>query len=69
MERNESNLDRIIRGVAGTFLLWAVSRPFAAGGSRLVRAAVGLTGSILLFTAVTGYCGVYDVLNISTAED
>ena len=55
---NESNLDRIVRGVTGTFLLWAASRPFAAGRRRLGRAAIALTGGVLVYTAITGRCGL-----------
>ena len=63
--RNESSLDRIVRGI---------------GGAALVAAAVGLglgnplgivalvAGGVLLFTAATGFCLLYRLFGIDTAK-
>ena len=65
---NEGTVDRLVRGVTGTFLLWAAWRPFAAGRRGLGRAALALTGAVLVTTAITGRCGLYDLLGISTVK-
>ncbi|MBD3210745.1 DUF2892 domain-containing protein [Candidatus Micrarchaeota archaeon] len=62
LEVNEGKIDRFFRIVFGLVFL---------GGGYLYLAAplswaVMLVGAILVVTGVTGYCGVYSVLGIST---
>ncbi|MCS6834940.1 MAG: DUF2892 domain-containing protein [Anaerolineae bacterium] len=58
---NEGTTDRIIRGVGGAALLV---------GGLLVGDTAGIimlvAGAMLLFTAATGFCGLYALLGIST---
>lgn len=58
---NEGKTDRIIRGVGGAALLV---------GGLLVGDVAGIimlvAGAMLLFTAATGFCGLYALLGIST---
>jgi len=65
-ERNESTADRVVRGLLGAFLLGAVLLPRAGrrrGALRLIAAGTAL---VLGVTAITGSCGVYRLLGIST---
>ena len=66
MERNESMADRIIRGVLGAALLAAAVRPSRAGRVRPWQLVAGVAGLVLGITALTGTCGAYRVLGIST---
>lgn len=66
LERNVGAVDRIIRAGLGTLLLGSALRPFAARRRSVLAGIVGLTGVVLLFTAATGHCGVYDALSVST---
>lgn len=63
MRQNESNIDRIIRGVLGAVLLYLYFTKAVAGSLGIVALVVGV---IALITAVTGFCGIYKLLGIST---
>ena len=69
-ERNEGTTDRIVRLGLGAFLMGITLQPFAAGRRQPVLAALaGLTGAVLLFTAATGSCLIYQGLNVSTYRE
>ncbi|MDT8341457.1 MAG: DUF2892 domain-containing protein [Longimicrobiales bacterium] len=64
MNVNEGTADRVLRVVLGSTLLWLGLAtdvlPSAAG------VAAWIVGGVLLLTGVTGFCGLYKVLGIST---
>ncbi|MFC6716539.1 DUF2892 domain-containing protein [Natrialbaceae archaeon GCM10025810] len=67
MRRNVGGYDRIVRGVAGTWLL-AVGIAAYLDGQR-ERAAVGvIAGSGLLFNAIFRFCGGNLLLGIDTTD-
>ena len=64
MKRNESTTDRIIRAIIGIALLVF---GFLMGG--VLHWILLAAGVIALFTAITGFCGLYKLLGISTNKD
>ncbi len=60
MTKNEGTVDRIVRGVAGVV---GIGVAVALGGAWWILGAVG---AVLLVTAVTGFCGLYTLLGVST---
>jgi hypothetical protein len=66
--RNESNVDRIIRGVVGVVLLWLSIGPLKAFAGSAWGIIVLVVAVIALFTAVTGFCAIYRLLGLSTAQ-
>jgi hypothetical protein len=60
MTKNEGTIDRIVRGVAGVV---GIGVAVALGGAWWILGAVG---AVLLVTAVTGFCGLYTLLGVST---
>lgn len=65
MKLNESNIDRIIRAVAGVVLLY-LGLGGALGGTLAV--VVDIIGVILLLTAAVGFCPLYRLFNFSTLK-
>jgi uncharacterized membrane protein HdeD (DUF308 family) len=63
MKGNESNLDRIIRGVLGVALLLAAFLAAPAGALQIVLIVIG---AVLLVTGVIGFCPLYRILGLST---
>ena len=61
MPVNESTTDRVIR-----FLLSLVLFYFAFQSAAPWNWILGIVAAGLLFTAITGFCGLYRVLGIST---
>ncbi|BAW01383.1 transmembrane protein [Thermus thermophilus] len=61
MPVNESTTDRVIR-----FLLSLVLFYFAFQSAAPWNWILGILAALLLFTAITGFCGLYRVLGIST---
>ncbi|MBP1912815.1 YgaP family membrane protein [Thermococcus stetteri] len=64
MERNEGKTDRLLRVVVGLVLigLWAL-KDFRY---ELLALLIGL---VLLITGITGFCGIYRLLGISTCRE
>ena len=62
MKQNESNVDRIIRVVAGIALIFI---GFSGGGFAIVA---GVIGAVLVFTGVLGFCPIYAALKIGTLK-
>jgi len=63
MKLNESNVDRIIRAVAGIVLLYLGFGGILAGGLAIVADVVGL---VLLVTGAIGFCPLYAMIKFST---
>lgn len=67
-QRNEGPVDRTIRIVLGVLLLlvglWLLNGLGGAAGGIIVA----VIGAILLITGITGFCGLYRLLGISTLK-
>ena len=64
MKRNESSADRMIRAIIGIALL-----VFGFTVSGTLQWVMLATGILALFTAITGFCGLYKLLGISTYKE
>jgi hypothetical protein len=58
---NEGPIDRVIRGVLGISL--GVLAYFMIGWLQIV---LGVMAVVLVFTAITGFCGLYSLLGVNT---
>jgi hypothetical protein len=65
MKQNESNIDRIIRVVAGIGLLYLGFGGMLSGALAIVSGVVGL---VLLLTGAIGFCPLYAILKLSTLK-
>jgi hypothetical protein len=65
MKLNESNMDRIIRAVAGVVLVWLGFGGMLAGAGAILADVVGL---VLLATAAVGFCPLYAMIKVSTLK-
>jgi hypothetical protein len=65
MKLNESNVDRIIRAVAGVVLLFLGFGGALSGGLAVVADVVGV---VLLLTGAIGFCPLYAALKFSTLK-
>lgn len=65
MKLNESNVDRIIRVVAGVVLLSLGFGGVLSGGPAIVAAVVG---AVLLLTGAIGFCPLYAMFKFSTRK-
>jgi hypothetical protein len=61
---NESNIDRVIRGVVGVILL-VVGVVLVKGTLDIVLDVIGV---ILLVTGIVGFCPIYALLHIGTSK-
>ena len=59
---NEGPLDRIMRGVGGTLVLFVTYIAFTGWMQYVGYVFAGM----LFFTAITGFCGLYKILGINT---
>lgn len=66
-ERNVGGIDRIVRGVLGTWLL-AVAVGSITDGQRVKAFAAGLASAGLLFNVVIGWCGLNAVLGVDSCR-
>jgi len=64
MKLNESNIDRVIRAVAGVVLLY-LGFAVLAGALAIVADVIGV---VLLLTGAVGFCPLYALLNLSTLK-
>jgi len=64
MKLNESNIDRIIRAVAGVVLLY-LGFAVLAGALAIVADVIGV---VLLLTGAVGFCPLYALLKLSTLK-
>ena len=65
MKLNESNVDRIIRAVAGVVLLFLGFGGALSGGLAVVA---DVLGAVLLVTGAVGFCPIYALLKLSTLK-
>ena len=65
MKANESNLDRILRALAGIVLLALYFTSAVTGGLGIVFLVLG---AVLLLTAAVGTCPLYLLFKISTKK-
>lgn len=63
MKTNESNLDRIIRVIAGIALLAFYFTEIVTGSLGIVFVVIG---ALLLLTGAVGFCPLYALLKIKT---
>jgi len=63
MKTNESNIDRIIRAVAGVLLLFLGFGGFFGGTLGVVADVLGV---VLLLTGAVGFCPLYAMFKFST---
>ncbi len=63
MKLNESNIDRIIRAIAGVALLYLGLGGVLGGGLAIVADVVGV---VLLLTGAVGFCPLYTLINFNT---
>lgn len=65
MKLNESNIDRIIRAVAGVVLLYLGFGGVLSGTLAVVSDVLGI---VLLLTGAVGFCPIYAMIKISTLK-
>lgn len=63
MKKNQSDIERVIRGIVGLVLL--VLTVYVSGVLQIVLAVVG---AILLATGIIGFCPLYKFIGINTRE-
>jgi hypothetical protein len=68
LHRNESTLDRAVRGVAGAGLLVAAVAGLGLGSGGALGVVFGAVGAILLATALTGFCPLYRLFGVATCR-
>lgn len=64
IQKNEGNIDRIIRALLGVILL--VTAYLFLGG--ILQIIFYVAAGVMLFTALTGFCGLYKIIGINTAK-
>ena len=65
MVKNEGPLDRLVRAVLGVALVLLAYLMNMGVASWII----GIIGGIVIITAITGFCGLYKVLGISTVKE
>lgn len=63
MKQNQSDIERVIRGIVGLVLL--ILTIFVSGVLQIVLAIVG---AILLATGIVGFCPLYKILGRNTRD-
>ncbi|HEX9911908.1 MAG TPA: DUF2892 domain-containing protein [candidate division Zixibacteria bacterium] len=66
MKSNEGGADRLIRIIAGVVLFmlgWGILK------NNLLGIIFDILGIILFVTGITGFCGLYKLLGISTKKE
>ncbi|MBV5266947.1 MAG: DUF2892 domain-containing protein [Burkholderiaceae bacterium] len=66
MKTNESNIDRIIRAVAGVVLLYLGFGGVLGGAFGVVADVLGV---VMLVTAAVGFCPLYAMFKFSTLKN
>lgn len=65
MTLNESNRDRLIRGIVGAVIILAWWLGWVSGALGVVA---GIVGFVLLLTGAIGFCPLYAALGLKTRE-
>jgi len=68
LTKNESAVDRVVRGVLGAGLFVASFAGLGVASAKPLGIIAALIGAVLLFTAATGSCLLYRLFNINTAK-
>jgi hypothetical protein len=68
LTKNESPVDRLVRGVLGAGLLIASFAGLGLTSAKPLGIVAALIGAVLLFTAVTGSCLLYRLVCIDTSK-
>jgi membrane-bound ClpP family serine protease len=68
LTRNESPVDRVVRGVLGAGLLVASFAGLGLTSAKPLGIAAALIGAVLLFTAATGSCLLYRPFGVATSK-
>jgi hypothetical protein len=68
LTKNESAVDRVVRGVLGGGILVASLAGLGATSGKPLGIVAALIGAVLLFTAVTGSCLLYRPFGIDTSK-
>jgi len=62
MVKNVGTVDRVIRAIVG---ILALGGAFFVSGT-VFKVILAIVGIVMLFTAITGFCGLYRIFGIST---
>jgi len=68
LTKNESTVDRVVRGVLGGGILVASFAGLGATSGKPLGIVADLIGAVLLFTAATGSCLLYRPFGIDTSK-
>lgn len=68
LTKNESTIDRVVRGVLGAGLLVAAFAGLGMTSAQPLGIVAALIGVVLLFTAATGSCLLYRLFGMDTAK-
>ncbi len=67
MDKNVGGIDKYLRILVGVVLL-IVAAAKIGGLSGIAQGVVALVGIILIVTGVSGYCPLYKIIGVNTAE-
>jgi hypothetical protein len=62
IEKNENKIDRIIRFLLALIFFSLATSSFEG----VIQIIFYILSAVMLFTAATGFCGLYKLLNINT---
>lgn len=65
MQRNESNLDRVIRVIIA---ILAFALAAGIGFTTILEIVLAVIGAVMLLTAALGFCPLYRLAGISTCK-
>ncbi|MGM3306047.1 YgaP family membrane protein [Anabaena sp. WFMT] len=65
MKTNVGSLDRLIRLLLASALFYIGIFPYGSTGLGMILV---FAGSVLLVTALVGFCGIYSLLGIRTSQ-
>jgi ABC-type uncharacterized transport system permease subunit len=68
LTKNESAVDRVVRGILGAGLLVAAFAGLGLTSAKPLGIVAALIGAVLLFTAATGSCLLYRLVGIDTSK-
>ncbi|HUU63790.1 MAG TPA: DUF2892 domain-containing protein [Dehalococcoidia bacterium] len=68
MQRNEGSVDRIVRLVLGAVALILAFLILDAGSGAVGGVVLAVIGAIILLTAATGCCLLYNLFHFSTIK-
>ena len=69
IQPNIGNMDRIIRAILGTALVFIAFFPLGAADAKIGGIVLAVFGVLLIVTAVTRYCVGYTLFHYSTLKN